>query len=262
MVIAVMSSMLRHRVFAWEMAKHELRSLFQGSMLGISWLALRPLVQTGAYIFLVGFVFQARLGDRGSYFDYTIYVLTGMVAWEYMSKALAETPMLIRSRMAIVSQVVYPVETLPLASLLVGAVGPSVTLVIVLILGTLGGSLAWTTIFIAIPIFMLLAFLIGVGWIFMFVGVVVKDLAEVVGVLLGLMVYFSPVILKEAMVGPRLWQLIQLNPLSHVVICVRDVFYGTFNPISWLIFAAMTILALAIGGWIVSLAKVKINEFL
>jgi lipopolysaccharide transport system permease protein len=244
------------------MAKHELRGLFQGSMLGILWLVLRPLIQAGAYIVLVGFVFQVKLGTVGSRFDYALYVLTGLVAWEYMSKALAETPMLIRSRMAIVSQVVYPIETLPLASLLVGAVGPGLTLLIVLTLGAFNGSLAWTTIFLLVPMILLLTFLIGAGWIFMFVGVLVKDLTEVIGLVLGLMVYFSPVILTETMVGPTIWKLVQLNPLSHVVISMRDVFYGTFHLRSWVIFGAMSLTVFSLGAWTVTHAKVKINEFL
>jgi len=78
------------------------------------------------------------------------------------------------------------------------------------------------------PLFLLL-FILGTSWILSIAGVVFKDLKDIVGVLMTLLIYFSPVILHESMTGSTLWQYVMLNPLSHIVISFRDTFLGHFH---------------------------------
>ena len=91
---------------------------------------------------------------------------------------------------------------------------------------------------------------------------IVKDLREIVSLLLGLMVFVSPVIASESIVGPTVWQLIQWNPLTHVVVCFRDVFSASFHPLSWGIFVTMSALCFLFGSWVIRRTKVLINEYI
>ena len=89
-----------------------------------------------------------------------------------------------------------------------------------------------------------------------------KDLREVVTIILGLLVYVSPVLLSEAMVGEKLWAVVMLNPLSHVIVCFRDVFQGEFHAASWALFVAMAGLAVVTGAWVIGRTKTLINEYI
>jgi lipopolysaccharide transport system permease protein len=80
--------------------------------------------------------------------------------------------------------------------------------------------------------------------------------------LLGLLIYASPVVLNENMVGPEAWNIVLLNPLSHIVLCFRDVFRAEYHPLSWGIFTAMTGICLVIGSFILTRAKLIINEYI
>ena len=68
--------------------------------------------------------------------------------------------------------------------------------------------------------------------------------------------------MRESAVSAKVWKLILLNPLTHVVICFRDVYNAEFHALSWALFAGMTLVAFLGGGWIVAHAKVKINEYI
>jgi lipopolysaccharide transport system permease protein len=248
--------------FAKAMAAREMKGLYQGAVLGLAWLIIRPLVQVVAYVVIVSYVFGVRIGPAAGPVDYAIHVLSGLFAWQAVQRSLEEAPSLVRDRIEILKQVIYPIETLPITAMLSSGLGPAIVLAAYLVLAAATGQLSWTIVLLPIPLALLAGFILGASWILMVIGAVLKDLREMVSVVLGLLVYVSPVLLSEEMVGERLWSIILLNPLAHIVISFRDVLTGGFHPTSWAVFAASAAFALLLGGWLVQRTKLAINELI
>jgi lipopolysaccharide transport system permease protein len=255
-------SIFENRELIWEMAIRELKESTKGAFLGLIWISLSPLIQVAVYVVVVSLVFKSRLGESSGHFDYAIYVLSGMVPWQLMNKSLTEAPSLIRSRMELVKQVIYPIETIPISTLIISSVGSMVAFCIFLVLSTISLNITWTFLLLPVPCFLLGLFLVGVGWIFSIAGILIKDLREIVSVVLGLMVYVSPVVVSEEMIGGTIWKIILCNPLAHVVICFRDIYNAGFHPFSWLVFVAMSIIAFVLGGLVITKTKILINEYI
>jgi lipopolysaccharide transport system permease protein len=220
------------------------------------------LIQVAAYVVIVSYVFGARLGPAAGPLDYALYVLSGLVAWQAVQRTLEEAPSLIRERMEVLKQVIYPVETLPVTTMLACGLGPGVALAVYLVLAAFTGQLPPSAILLPVPIVLLVFLMLGLSYLFMIAGVLLKDLREVVSVVLGLMVYFSPVLVSKEMVGERIWSLILLNPLAHVVICFRDVLRAEFHAASWIVFALFAAVAFMIGAYLINRTKLMINEYL
>jgi len=262
MYFKTISSIFENRELIWEMAIRDLKGTSKGAILGFLWVGISPLIQVAAYVTIVSFIFKAKLDSSAGPFDYALYVLSGMIPWQIMTRSISEAPMLIRSNTEIVKQVIYPIETLPMTSLLVSSFGGLVNFIVFLVLFLIIGNVRWTLIFLPLPIFFLLLFILGISWIFSVTGVILKDLREIVTVILMLMVYFSPVILNDSMVGGSIWQIIMLNPLSHIIISFRDVFWGSFHFWSWMIFLVMSISSFLLGHLVITKAKRIINEYI
>lgn len=261
-MLSLAKSLIDKWPFAQAMASRELRGLNKGAMLGMAWLVLRPFIQVGAYVTIVSFVFNARLSPGAGTFDYALYVLAGLFGWHILQRSLEDSTSLIRDRMEILKQVAYPIETLPVTAFLISAIGPAVLLAVYLIFAGLSGRLSLSILLLPAALALLMAMLLGLSWLFMVVGVVLKDLREVISMLMALLIYFSPVLLSESMVSVPLWRMILLNPLSHVILSFRDVLQGGFHPESWAIFFVLSLISLAIGGLVITRAKVKINEYI
>ena len=258
---SALSAFVTNREFIWEIVKRDLKGLNKGAFLGYFWVFLSPLIQTAFYVLIVSFIFRAQ-GEGAGRLDYALYVLGGMVPWQVLQKSIAEAPTLISARIDILKQVIYPIETLPLTSILVGSFGSLVAFTIFLVLSCVFGTAKWTFLLLPLPGLLLLLFLTGTSWLLMIVGVILKDIKEVVGILLGLCVYVTPVVASEKIVGHKVWMLMQFNPLSHVVICFRDVYESAFHPLSWAVFAAMSIVVFALGAWALERTKILINEYI
>jgi len=262
MYIKTILSILQNRELIWELALRDLKGLNKGAFLGYLWLVLNPLVQVTAYVVIVSFVFRTQLSSKSGTLDYALYMLSGMIPWQMMTKAIQESPSLIRERIELVKQVIYPIETLPLNSLLTSSLGSLVALFIFLALSLVNGTSHWTYFLLPFPLFLLMIFILGVSWVSSIAGVLIKDLREIITVFLVLAIYFSPVILSEPIVGNKIWRYILWNPLSHIIICFRDIFNADFHLLSWIIFTCMAFVAFMIGGWVITRTKLLINEYI
>lgn len=262
MLLKPLLGLIRHRELIREMAIRDAKGVNKGSALGNGWLVLRPLIQSVAYVVIVSFVFQSRLSPDSQIFDYAMFVLCGMVPWQMLVQALVTAPSLVRNHADLVKQVVYPIETLPLRNLVVGSFSSFVSLSIYFVLATFTGGLHWSITLIPIPLIMLALFVVGVSWILMVLGAFFQDFREIIGASMNLLIFVSPVIIAESMVSAKVWFCIQMNPLSHIVICFRDTFNGEFHWMSWLIFSAMTVVMLAIGSSLLNRYRLRINDYI
>jgi lipopolysaccharide transport system permease protein len=256
----LLASIVRNRRLMIEMAKRDLLMTTKGAILGWSWLAMVPLVQALAYVLFVSLLLRGNV--EGGRFDYVIYVLSGQIPWAIVTRALQDAPVLLRNRSELVKQVIYPVESLPVTSVMVGTLGTALTFLVFMIFAVPSGAISISIMFLPIALAVLGLFLLGVSWIFMIAGVIFKDLKEIATVLLGLLALLSPVVMTEELVGPRIWQLLLWNPLAHIVVVFRDVFFGEFHVASWCIVVLITVIAFITGGWLLSRAKIAINEYL
>lgn len=261
-MLATLKSFHKYRRLIWEVALRELQVRTKGSVLGIIWIGLVPLIQTLTYVVVIAFVFQVKFKADGTPFEFVIYVLTGQVSWTFAARTLSEAPMLVRAKVDLVKQVVYPIETLPITGIIIGAISGLMALVVAVILAAIDNSLHWSILLLPLPYAIMFIMLLGGSWILMMIGVFFKDITEIVAVAFGVLIFISPVLLTEQIVGPTIWNVMLYNPLAHMVIAFRDVFYGTFHPTSWIVFSSMAALFFIVGQQMVARTRLVINEFI
>jgi lipopolysaccharide transport system permease protein len=253
-------SVWRHRQFALAMAVRDLKGSHRGSVLGMAWLVIRPAVVIAAYLFIVLKVFRVSLPEFDTTAQYLVHVLSGMVAWVGLQRCFEEAPVLVRDRMEVLKQITYPVETLPFSAVVPALIPSAVVLLALVALLAVEGRFPANAAAFPLALALLAGFMTGASWVLMIAGAVLRDLKEIIAVLMGLAVYASPIFFTERMVGPRVWTVIEANPLSHIVFCFQDVFTGTAHPWSWTLFALMAAGLLVLGAWLTGKVKLVLAE--
>lgn len=258
----VVAGLLRHWSFTCAMAGRDLKGMNRGAILGWAWLVIRPLILVSMYVGVITYVFAVRLAEGANQFDYALDVLSGLIVWQVLAKTIEEAPGLVQVRADFLRQVVYPTETLPLTQMLSGAPAPLVGLGVYLVLALISGHATWSQLLLPVPILLLFLFCIGLSWLLMIAGLIIKDLREVVPVVIGTLFYVSPILFSEGMVRPEIWQVLLLNPLAHVIVCFRDVLQGGWHPLSWTVFTVMAAIFFILGAAAVDRMKLVINDYL
>jgi homopolymeric O-antigen transport system permease protein len=258
-------SVLRHHRLVGEMTKRDLSDRYSGQVLGSIWAVVHPVVVISTFMYIFGVLFRfAEQAKPGIHADHAVYLVSGLIAWLVASDVFGRSPALVTSQSALVKQVVFPIEVLPIKmvlatmpTLLIGITG--VIAYAVLRFGYISVSYL---LFPAAAIF-LYAFLIGVALLLSAVGVFFRDLKDVVQLYTFIGLYLAPVFYPIGAVPAPIKVLLLLNPVTYFVVCFHDAAYfgGIRSPAMWIGAAVLAIITPLCGAAVFSRLKPYFGSF-
>jgi lipopolysaccharide transport system permease protein len=229
---SVAGTLWRHRRLAWEFARREFHDRYAGQVLGRIWALGHPLVLMSIYVFLFAFVLKLKVGGTEELpLDYPTYLLSGLIPWLACQDAMSKSTIAISGNEALVKQVVFPIEVLPVKGILASMVNQVIaSLLLVGYVVVTHGTLPWT--YALLPGLWLLEIvgLAGVSLLLSAASVYLRDLKEVVQVFSTINLYIMPVFFLPDWVPDLLRPILYLNPFSYLIWCAQDLcYFGRFQ---------------------------------
>jgi lipopolysaccharide transport system permease protein len=249
----------RNRGLIRAMVRHDILGRYRGSFGGIFWAVINPLLLMLTYFFVFGVVLETRFGTDPSRSAFALYFLAGMLPWLAFSEAAGRSAQVMVEHRNFVKKLVFAVETLPVNLVVSGLVSECFLILLfgVFLLAARGGlplSLVWLPLVVVPQIL----FTAGVSWFVAALGVFVRDLAQVIGLLLTLWFFLTPICYPESSLPPQFAPLFAKNPIYVLVRSYRAIllegrppdFGGLWKL--WLVAAAVFVLGHA---WFYKLRK-------
>lgn len=226
----------RNRSLVIEIIKREFSSKYRGSFGGILWSFVQPLFLLTVYTIAFSVILKARWGFSGNTREYALMLFAGLIVFNAFSEVLTKSTTLITATPNFVKKVVFPLELLPViavtTALMHALIGIGVWLAgYSLLIGTPKG-----TVFI-FPLILIcfVPLLLGLGWILSSVGVLVKDISQLTGMLNHTLLFMTPIFYSIEAAPALLQNLLMLNPLTFIVEQFRLVlFYGNLPALKGL----------------------------
>jgi lipopolysaccharide transport system permease protein len=227
----------------------ELAKRHAGSILGLTWVVLQPVLLLSVYLFVYLVVMRIRFPGY-SRFDYVLYVFCGLVPYLGFMEALTSGTTSIKQNIHLVKNVMLPIELIPVRSVLVGMVGQFVSLGIVLVLIAFSGSLTPRIVLLPLAVLLQVMWLIGLTWILSSVAVVLPDITYFLNLFIFLLMFVSPIGFRTDMVPDRLRFTLYLNPVFYLTQVFRATLLATEHASVkvWIVYAAMSLGTFAIGS--------------
>jgi lipopolysaccharide transport system permease protein len=233
-----------HRQLIWELVKRDFIGRYKGSILGIAWSLLNPLVMLAVYTTVFNVAFKARWGTgEESKIAFAVVLFSGMIVHSFFAECLNRAPTLIISHPNYVKKVVFPLEILPWTILLSALLHFLVSFCVLLGFCLAAGITVHAGILLApVVLLPLILLTLGITWLLASLGVYMRDLSQGVGILATILLFLSPVfypmeVLPEAYQRAVLW-----NPITLPITQLRDLMLWG-RPMAW----APWGLAMAIG---------------
>lgn len=238
-----------HRNLLHQMLVRTISSRYRGSVLGFAWSFAHPLMMLAVYSFVFGVVFKMRWGaghydDNGAAFP--LIMFCGMATFNIFAETIGTCTTVVVQNQNYVKKVVFPLELLPLCSLLAALIF-GLAWFVLLLLGTVIflGHISWTMLLLPLPLIPLLLISGGVGFFVASLGVYLRDMQQLVGIVTQVLFFMTPILYPLAIVPEKMRWILQLNPLSIIVEQSRQVFlYGRLPDFGPLI--GVTVLSLAV----------------
>ena len=230
--LALLRGLAANRDLIAVLASREVKQRFQGSILGVGWSLLVPLATLAMYTAVFAGVFKMRWpGSQGGPLEFALTVFVGLLVHGFLAECLNRSPALLVGNVNYIKRVVFPLEVLAV-TMIAPAVFNLLAGMLVLLVFAVGvmHALPWTTIWLPLVVAPLLLIGLGIAWIVSPIGVVIRDMSQVVGLVSTALLFLSPVFYPLSALPEWLRPLALLNPLSFAIEQARAVLLAGESP--------------------------------
>ncbi|MGH8032426.1 MAG: ABC transporter permease [Luteimonas sp.] len=246
-----LSDLVKHRQLLGKLILRDVEARYQGSAFGLLWSIGTPILMLGVYWFFLGVVLQARWGTA-PVAHFPVILFSGLIVHQFFAEVLARASGLIIVHSTYVHKVVFPIEVLPWMTVATAAFHLLINCVI-LFVGqiVIAHYVPATWIFLPIVLLPILPLVVGLSWIISSLGVYLRDIAQVVPLVIMMMMFMSPIFYSIDMVPAKYRVFIWLNPLTAVIEQVRRVTIEGRAPdaMVMLVYAFAGLFVMAVGYW-------------
>ena len=230
--VGMFASLWRHWSLIHASAKREILGRYRGSVLGLVWSFFNPLFMLAVFTFVFSAIFQARWGGGSdSKTEFALLLFAGLLVFNLFAECFTRSPTLVLSNVNYVKKVVFPLEILPVVSLLSALFQAFIGVVVWLIAYMIFFGVPHPTVFL-LPLVLLpfCFFLMGLSWALASLGVFLRDVTQIIGVLTTALMFLSPIFYPATAFPEDYRYVLYLNPLTTVVEQTRDVLFWGKTP--------------------------------
>lgn len=240
-----MQHLYRYRDLIRTLVARDLKVRYRRSTIGFLWSMLQPLLT----MLVLSAVFSALF--RFDIPNYPVYALAGIMFWNFFSQSVTASMNSLRGNAHLFTKVPMPKEVFPIATVIAGVI--NLLLAMIPLFGILlvtGHPIRPAVLFLPVAILLAALFTLGAGLLLSPLAVFFHDIIEMVGVMLTLFMYLTPLFYPMDIVPERYLWAVRFNPIRSVLEVFRDpIYYGKIPPLSHLTVAvSITALALLIGA--------------
>jgi len=237
----VLAEFAESRELLVNLTLRELRGKYKRSVLGWTWSLLNPISLTIIYTIVFGvFLGSGPLPGKNSGIDnFPAWLMCGLLAWGFVSQSLTGSMAMIIGNAGLIKKVYFPRELLPFSNVLALLVSYLIEMVVLLaFLVVLGGFgvLPWALGVLPV-IVVLTVYSAGLGLLFSVLNVYFRDVQYLVGILMNLWFYMTPIVYNMSYVdkfaaqhGSIFGTIYRLNPMVGFVGIIRALIYDRTTP--------------------------------
>ena len=216
----IAASFWRNRDLIRALTKREVVGRYRGSVMGIAWSLFNPILMLLVYTFVFSVVFKARWGTSGdeSKTGFTIVLFVGLIVHGLFAECLNRAPGLILSNANYVKKVIFPLEILPCVALGSALFHTAISLVVLLLAQLiLNQQLVWTVLLFPCVLLPLVFATLGFAWFLAGLGVYVRDIGQITGMVTTVLLFLSPVFYPISALPEQYQAWLYLNPLTFII---------------------------------------------
>lgn len=249
-IYSLFMKLFSDRKIIWNLAKNDFKTKYAGSYLGIIWAFVQPVVTILLYWFV--FEFGLRVGSPMENIPYILWFITGLVPWFFIQESISSSSNSLIEYSYLVKKIVFNIDVLPIIKIISAFLVHLVFLIFTCLLFILRDiDLNISMIQIIYYLLSSAVLIIGISYLTCSVSVFFKDLNQIIGILLQIFMWMTPILWSADILNGKLKLIAELNPLYYIIEGYRDsLLTGTFfweKPILTIYFWCFSTTVLIIG---------------
>jgi lipopolysaccharide transport system permease protein len=205
-----------------------IKIIYRGSILGMLWSLITPLLQLVIYYFLFQKVLSLRIPR------YSLFALSGILAWNWFQSSLIQSVNVVRGSRELVKQPGFPTAVLPATAVATTLITFLISLGVLILLLLFGGTLPGAALF-ALPgvVAVQSLFMLALVYLVAALNILFLDTQHILGIVLQLFFFLTPVVYDIKSIPEEYHLLYVFNPMTHFVDAYRSILIDNDLPSLW-----------------------------
>lgn len=210
-----------------ELVLRDIKLRYKRSLLGLAWSLLNPLFQLVVFVFIFRVVLPLNIPA------YASFVFIGILVWTWFQATLYEATVVIIRNPDLIRRPGFPLDLLPVVTITSNLIHFLLALPILFVfLWFSGGAFHASLLFLPVLISLQFIFTLGLSYLTAAIHVYFRDMQYLLGVILMLAFYLTPIFYDAAYIPAGLRAVYDLNPMVHFVGGYRAVLLaGSWPPL-------------------------------
>lgn len=240
----------------------EIRVQHAGTVLGMAWIVLGPLLLLSLYALIYAFVFDVRVPNF-SRSEYILNVFSGLVLFIAFSQAMSASTMALNKEQKLIFSN-FPSEFIPTKSVAVAYLVLLPATVFVVLGDVVFSRASWHLVLLPVVAILQLVFSIGIGCLLSLLGLVMRDITFLIQYIVIAILIVTPIAYTPDMVPAKIKPLLYLNPLYYYVSANQHLILLNQLPpmIEIILGASMSIIMFLLGVWVFKRARLAMMDLL
>ena len=210
----------KQRKFIFYLAKNDFKTKYAGSFLGIIWAFIQPLVTILVYTIVFQFALKSGPIDGT---PFVLWLMAGLIPWFFFQESLVNTTNSLVEYSYLVKKIKFDIKILPIvkleSSIFVHVFFMLVLVVMAALCGYYPGIILVQLLYYSLA---LAAFVFAIAYFMAAVNIFVKDLNQIISVILSIGVWACPIMWNVNSVSPIVEKICRFNPVYYIVAGYRD----------------------------------------
>lgn len=210
----------------YRMIEREIVGRYKGSIFGIAWPFLNPIIILVIYTLVFSVVFKAKweISSSESRVEFALILFAGMIVFNFFAEVINRAPFLIIQNVSYIKKIVFPLEILSIVSIGTALIHAFISfLILLLAFMVFDVSINVTIVYLPLIFIPFVVVSMGISWLLASLGVYIRDISQVIGVFTTALMFLSPVFYPLDSLPDKLQFWVMLNPVTFIIEQVRQV---------------------------------------
>jgi ABC-2 type transport system permease protein len=242
----MISQLRKHQFLFEELVKREFKKKYKGTVLGMVWSLLSPLLT----LLVMRVIFGGFFGTGVD--NYTTYLFCGNLVFNYFNESCSQGMLSLRHNADIFTRIKLPKYLFLLAKNVQTLINFAMTLLVFFLFCALDGVVfTWKFLMLVYPVVCLLLLNVGVGLILSALFVFFRDIQYLWSVFTQLLMYMSAIFYTIDHYSPTVQNVFLINPMYLFIRYFRKIVIDMAIPSVWfhLLMLFYAVVAFGIGCW-------------
>jgi ABC-type polysaccharide/polyol phosphate export permease len=260
-----MASIFEYRALIWNFIKRDISQKYVGSLLGLYWSIINPIITLLVYILVFGVFLKVRLPGDNDIWDFALYFAAAFLPWTAFQTSVMRAASSIVDNKNYIKKVPFPSEIFPVYVTLSEFVNLLISLGIFFALFVvLKGVPTIFILMLPLAIILQMMFTLSLAFFLSSGSVYFRDIPQIVTAIFMIWFWATPIAYTVNLIPDRFHWIVTLNPAYYMLEIYRDaLYYGKIPDMSILVPFTVFSFVLFIGSiWFYKKTKSGFGELL